>query len=57
MPCARSTSAISTVTPHTITITRHGIRLIASPSSAASGSTSTTAPTNARHADVDLRER
>ena len=47
MPCVRSTSAISTVTPHTITMTRHGIRLIASPSSADRDSTSTTAPRNA----------
>ncbi len=47
MPCARSTSEIRTVTPHTITITRHGIRLIASPSSADFDSTSTTAPANA----------
>jgi hypothetical protein len=38
---------MSTVTPHTITITRHGICLIASPSSAALDNTSTTAPTNA----------
>ena len=34
MPCARSTSAISTVTPETMMMTRHGISLIASPSSA-----------------------
>ena len=47
MPCARSTSEIRTVTPQTITITRHGIRLIASPSSADLDSTSTTAPANA----------
>src|SRR5688572_31361314 len=47
MPWVRSTSAMSTVTPHTITITRHGIRLIASPSSADFVRTSTTAPANA----------
>ena len=47
MPCVFSSSAISTVTPQTIMITRHGIRLIASPSSAAPSSTSTTAPGNA----------
>ena len=56
MPCVRSTSAMSTVTPHTITITRHGIRLIASPSSADRESTRTTAPRNAPMPTLTLRE-
>jgi hypothetical protein len=47
IPCARSSSAMSTVTPHTITITRHGIRFTASTSSAAPVSTRTTAARNA----------
>ena len=47
MPCAFSTSEISTVTPQTMTITRHGIRLTASPSSAAPLRTRMTAPRNA----------
>ena len=54
MPCAFSTSAISTVTPQTITITRHGIRLTASPSSAEPVRTRITAPSERAHADVDL---
>ena len=47
IPCAFSTREMSTVTPHTITITRHGIRLIASPSSADPERTRTTEPRNA----------
>jgi Na+/H+ antiporter NhaD/arsenite permease-like protein len=47
MPWAFSMRAMSTVTPHTITITRHGIRLTASPSSAERSSTSTTDAMNA----------
>ena len=56
MPCARSTSEMSTVTPHTMTITRHGMRLIASPSSADLDSTSSTAPDERGHPDVRLAD-
>ena len=56
MPCAFSTSEMSTVTPHTITITRHGIRLIASPSSADRRQDEDHRTEERAHADVDLRE-
>ena len=55
-PAAFSSSAISTVTPHTITMTRHGIRLIASPSSAHAGEHQDHRAGERAHADVDLRE-
>ncbi len=47
MPCAFSRIEISTVTPVTMMITRHGILLIASPSSAHLASTRTTEPAKA----------
>ena len=56
MPCAFSTSEMSTVTPHTITITRHGIRLIASPSSADRAEDEDDRAEKRAHADVDAED-
>ena len=60
MPCAFSRIAISTVTPQTIMITFHGIRLIASRSSAAPRQHQSTHGTRRRtrpNADVESEEQ
>ena len=54
-PAPSRASAMSTVTPHTITMTRHGIRLIASPSSADPRQHQDDGASEGAHADVDLR--
>ena len=47
IPCVRSSTPMSTVTPHTINTTFHGIRLIVSFSSAAPASDRIVAPVSA----------
>ena len=56
MPWARSTSEMSTVTPQTITITRQGICLNASPSSPDRVRTMIDGAEERGHADVDLED-
>ena len=56
MPPVFSSSPISTVTPQTMMIVLHGMRLIASPSSAARASASSTAPANAAMPMLNLKK-